>query len=222
MTSLKICGLSQADDALLAAELGADFLGFVFVPGVRRQLSEERAKAIIQEYRGRMSGGGPRLVGLFANQTVADVNRTVGICGLDLAQLCGDEPPEFWEQVEAPIIRQIKVREEASRDETVATVMRNIDEVVSRGHMALLDSHERGSLGGTGLTFDWSIAAEVASHSDFLLAGGLTPDNVDTAIEAVSPWGVDVSSGVETNGSERRKEDRCLCRAGASDRLTAR
>ena len=102
---------------------------------------------------------------------MADVNRTVGICGLDLAQLCGDEPPEFWEQVEAPIIRQIKVREEASRDETVATVMRNIDEVVSRGHMALLDSHERGSLGGTGLTFDWSIAAEVASHSDFLLAG---------------------------------------------------
>ena len=206
MTSLKICGLSRADDAVLAAELGADFVGFVFVPGVRRQLSEERARAIIQEYRGRMSSGGPRLVGLFANQTVADVNRIIGVCDLDLAQLCGDEPPEFWEQVDAPIIRQIKVREQAYREATVATVIREVDEVVSRGHLALLDKHERGSLGGTGLTFDWSIAAEVARHSDFLLAGGLTPDNVDTAIEAVHPWGVDVSSGVETNGAKDPKK----------------
>ena len=202
MTTLKICGLNRADHAVLAAELGADFLGFNFVPGVRRQISEERAKAIIREYRERMGSDGPRLVGLFANQPVADVNRTVEVCGLDLVQLCGDEPPEFWEQVEAAVIRQIKVRDEVSREATVASVIRNVDEVVSRGHMALLDRHESGSLGGTGLTFDWSIAAEVARHSDFLLAGGLTPDNVAMAIADVHPWGVDVSSGVETNGAK--------------------
>ena len=206
MTAFKVCGLSRADDAVLAAELGADFLGIVFVPGVRRQLSEERARAVVQDYRSRMGSGGPRLVGLFANQPVADVNRALRACGLDLAQLCGDEGPEFWEQVEAPIIRQIKVREEASRGETVAEVIRRVDEVVSREHLAILDRHERGFLGGTGLTFDWRIATEVAKHSDFLLAGGLTPDNVDFAISAVRPWGVDVSTGVETNGAKDQKK----------------
>ena len=202
MTAFKICGLSRAEDAVLAAELGADFIGFVLVPGVRRQLSEERVRAIVQEYRSRMGNGGPRLVGLFANQPVADVNRALRACGLDLAQLCGGETPEFWERVETPIIRQIKVREQATKEATVATVIREVDEVVSSGHLALLDRHETGSLGGTGLTFDWSIATEVAKHSDFLLAGGLRPDNVDSAIAAVRPWGVDVSSGVETDGAK--------------------
>ena len=78
--------------------------------------------------------------------------------------------------------------------------MARVAEVVERGHVAQLDSHQPGALGGTGHTFDWSIAREVAKHHDFLLAGGLDPDNVREAIEKVGPWGVDVSSGVETGG----------------------
>ena len=117
-----------------------------------------------------------------------------------MAQLCGDESPEYWQRLEIPVIRQIKVREEASREETVAQVLRRVADVASLGHTPLLDKHEPRSLGGTGQTFDWTIARDVAPHHDFLLAGGLSPDNVGRAIAVVHPWGVDVSSGVETDG----------------------
>lgn len=198
MTKFKICGLREVGHALAAAEAGADFLGFVFVPGVRRQLGDEQARAVIQEYRRVRGSGGPRLVGLFANQPLEDVNRIILSCGLDLAQLCGDESLDYCERVEALVIRQIKVRKGQPVDE----VLRRVDEVVSHGYIALLDRHEAGALGGTGRSFDWGIAREVARRYDFLLAGGLSPDNVGQAIATVAPWGVDVSSGVETNGAK--------------------
>jgi phosphoribosylanthranilate isomerase len=198
MTKFKICGLREVGHALAAAEAGADFLGFNFVPGVRRQLGEEQARAIIQEYRRLRGSGGPRLVGLFANQPLEDVNRIVLSCGLDFAQLCGDESLDYCQRVEASVIKQIKVRD----GQPVGEVMRRVEEVVSRNYVALLDKHEAGALGGTGRSFDWGIAREVARRYDFLLAGGLSPDNVVQAIAMVNPWGVDVSSGVETDGAK--------------------
>ena len=206
MTKLKICGLRELDHALAAADAGADFLGFNFVPGVRRQISEERARAIIREYRHLRGNGGPSLVGLFANQPLEDVNRIVWHCGLELAQLCGDEPPEFWDRVEAGVIKQTKVRDDGPREEVIAEVVRRVSDVASRGHLAMLDRHEHGALGGTGRTFDWGIARAIAEHHRFLLAGGLSPENVGEAIAAVNPWGVDVSSGVETEGVKDPKK----------------
>ena len=200
MTRFKICGLRDVTHAVAAAEAGAGLLGFNFVPGVRRQISEERALDIIDEYRRLKGGGGPLLVALFANQPLEDVNRIVKRCGLDAAQLCGDEPPEYWDRVDALVIRQIKVRDSGSRHKAIAEVLRRVDEVVSRAHIALLDKYEAGSLGGTGRTFDWSVAAEVAKRHRFIMAGGLSPENVSQAIAAVGPWAVDVSSGVETHG----------------------
>ena len=202
MTKLKICGLRDAGHALVAADAGADFLGFNFVPGVRRQLSVGQARDVIRKYREDREGDGPRLVGLFANQPLADVNRIVDSCELDLAQLCGDEPREYWDQVAVPVIKQIKVRDDRPIDEAVAELLETIETVVSRGQLAMLDKHETGALGGTGKSFDWAIAQEVARHQDFLLAGGLLPDNVVQAIATAKPWGVDVSSGVETNGTK--------------------
>ena len=201
MTRFKICGLRDADNALVAADAGADFLGFVFVPGVRRQLTEDLARAIIEEYRRRQQRdkNGPRLVGLFADQSLDDVNRIVERCGLDLAQLCGDEPPEYWGQVSVPVIKQIKVRNDGDTARATEETLRRVDEVIAEGHTAMLDRYEAGALGGTGLSFDWTIASEVARHHDFLLAGGLTPENVGVAINTAAPWGVDVSSGVETD-----------------------
>ena len=227
MTKLKICGLREVSHALVAADAGADFLGFAFVPGVRRQLSEEQARGVIHDYRRARGSGGPRLVGLFANQPVEDVNRIVRHCGLDLAHLCGDEPPEYWAQVAVPVIRQIKVRDDRPKDESVAEALENVNAVVSRGHIAMLDRHEAGSLGGTGRSFDWAIAEEVARHHDFLLAGGLSPDNVGRAIASVRPWGVDVSSGVETDGTKTRRRSSPLpsrlgAQAGASPNLRYR
>ncbi len=200
MTKLKICGLRDLDSALAAAEAGADFLGFNFVPGVRRQLSSERAKAIIIDYRRRRGENGPRLVGIFADQPLDEVNRTVEGCGLDLAQLCGDEPPEYWRGLSVQVIKQIKVRDRDPLEEVIPETLRRVGQVVARGHLAMLDRHEAGSLGGTGRTFDWSIAAPVARRHELMLAGGLTPENVGRAVETVAPWGVDVSSGVETGG----------------------
>ena len=200
MTRLKICGLRETDHAIVAAEEGADYLGFNFVPGVRRQITVEHARAIINEYRRERGDGGPPLVGLFADQPLDDVNHIIRFCGLDLAQLCGDESAEYWEGVLAPVIKQVKVRERGRRLDAVRETTRRVEEVVALGQTAMLDRHEAGALGGTGRTFDWSIAAEVAGRYDFLLAGGLTPDNVGRAIATVGPWGVDVSSGVETGG----------------------
>ena len=209
MTLVKICGLREVAHAVVAAEAGADLLGFVFVHGVRRQLEVEQARSIIDEYRrlsafpgGSASPGSPQLVGLFANQSLSEVNHVIARCGLDLAQLCGDEDVDYWRQVDADVIRQVRIDDTAPHSQAVEDALRRVEEASSAGCIPLLDKQEAGQLGGTGRTFDWSIAKKVAARFDVLLAGGLTPDNVRQAIEAVGPWGVDVSSGVETGGAK--------------------
>ena len=189
MTVIKICGLREAANALVAAEAGADLLGFVFVHGVRRQLEVEQARSIIDEYR-RLSAspdssgrpGPPRLVGLFANQPLSEVNHVIERCGLELAQLCGDEERDYWRQVDADVIRQVRIDDTAPHSVAVEDALRRVEEASSAGCIPLLDKQEAGQLGGTGRTFDWSIASEVAARFDVLLAGGLTPDNVRQAI----------------------------------------
>ena len=200
MTRFKICGLREASHAVVAAESGADFLGWNFVHGVRRQISEERGKAAISEYRKLRGEGGPKQVGLFANKPLEEVNRIVRRCGLDLAQICGDEPLDYLDRVDVPVIRQVKVRVDGPTDSAIAEALETVSAVADRGHMVVLDRHEAGALGGTGLSFDWDIARKVAERYDFLLAGGLSPDNVASAIDRVRPWAVDVSSGVEKDG----------------------
>ena len=208
MTKLKICGLRDVENAIVAADAGADFLGFNFVPGARRQLTAEQGGAIISEYRRRRGNGGPRLVGLFADQPRDEVDRIVRECGLDLAQLCGGETPDYWRQVSVPVIKQIRVRDEGPTDQATADTLRRAEEVIASGQMAMLDRYEAGAKGGTGKSFDWRIATEVARHQDFILAGGLTPENVGRALREVCPWGVDVSSGVETDGVKDSKKIR--------------
>ena len=233
-TIFKICGIRDAAAATVAAESGADFLGFVFVEGVRRQLSPERGADTIAEVRSALApdstsdGGGaspkiPKIVGLFANQPAAFVNRVARSCGLDRAQLCGDEPPAFWDALELPVIRQVKVREGLGREGAAALAARQAAEALEAGHLAVLDKHRRGALGGTGETFDWTLAARIGASvgvsggadggDGLLLAGGLTPENVSDAIAAASPWGVDVSSGVETGGVKDHAKIRRFARA---------
>ena len=200
MTKFKICGLRDAGNALAAANAGAGFLGLNFVPGVRRRITPEQALSIVERLRSCLGERVPTLVGLFANQPVDEVNRIVERCGLRLAQLCGDEPREYWGEVVVPVIRQIKIRDDIPADDAVEAAARQIEEVVAAGHTPMLDRYERGALGGTGRTFDWRIARELAARYDLVLAGGLTPGNVARAVAEVRPWAVDVSSGVETDG----------------------
>ena len=213
MTRFKICGLRDVDHALVAAEVGADFLGFGFVDGVRRHLTLEQAYPVIQAFRDRWGDDGPKLVGLFADQPIAFVNRVVSECGLDYAQLCGAEGVSYWNQVSVPVIRQIRVRDEGERSAVIEQVILLAGRAVNHGQTPLLDTYRPGAQGGTGHTFDWSIAAEVSKQFKALLAGGLTPDNVGEAIAVARPWCVDVSSGVETGGTKDSAKIRAFATA---------
>ena len=213
MTLFKICGLRDSASALVAAECGASFLGFVFVEGVRRQLLPDQGTAIISRYRDELDGCGPKLVGLFANQPADFVNRVARACDLDYAQLCGDETAHFWSTLDVPVIRKVKVRDDLDRLSATALAAAQAAEAVDAGYLAVLDKHQAGAFGGTGSAFDWRIAREVARDHRVLVAGGLNPANVADAISIAQPWGVDVSSGVETNGAKDHARIRAFAEA---------
>jgi phosphoribosylanthranilate isomerase len=203
---VKICGMRDSDNALAAAAAGADFLGFVFVEGVRRQLLPPQARAIIERFRHEWShavgksgeSAGPRLVGLFRNQPADWVKGVVDRCGLDLAQLCGDEDADYGRSLGVPVLRQIRVRP----GEPARSVRARVDQAIAEGEMVHLDRDDPDVPGGGGVAFDWASAGEIAGIPNVLLSGGLTPGNVAEAIARVHPWGVDVSTGVETGGQK--------------------
>ncbi len=213
MTRFKICGLRDADSALAAAHAGAAYLGLNFVPRVRRRITPDQGKAIVSRVSDKLGTDRPGLVGLFADQPIDEVNGIIEACGLEHAQLCGSEEPDYWDRIRANVIKQVKVRPLASQRETVDATLAQVNDVVSRGNIALLDSYKKGALGGTGHTFDWDIASRVAQEYDVVLAGGLSPDNVVRAIQQVGPWMVDVSSGVETDGVKDHAKIRAFAEA---------
>jgi len=206
VTLVKICGLREPAHALAAAEAGADFIGLVFAES-RRRVSVEQARAIARALGEPLlaaSGGGaahvetllrrkrPLVVGVFADADAEAINRTADAVGLDLVQLSGDEPPDICDKLSRPVLKAVKVKGSTSAEDIIAGLR--------PGAVPLLDTHAEGALGGTGQTFDWSVAAEVARRFPIVLAGGLTPQNVGEAVRRVRPWAVDASSGVETDG----------------------
>ncbi|MEE2884254.1 MAG: phosphoribosylanthranilate isomerase [Chloroflexota bacterium] len=202
MTEFKICGIAKTEHAIAARTYGACWIGFVFVPGVRREISVEKVKDIIAQYRDLTGPGGPGIVGLFANQTLREVNSISEQCELDYVQLCGDEDDAYWSQLDFSIIRQIKVASVGDRPQIVDSLRQQVENVLEKDAIPLLDRLEKGKLGGTGQSFDWSVAAELPDDWDYMVAGGLDPSNVMDAINKLNPWAVDVSSGVETNGKK--------------------
>ena len=215
---VKICGIRRLEDAVVAADAGADYIGLVFVPGRPRRVDIPTAAAIVSGIKAN-GVAAPKVVGLFADQTLEEVNQTANACGLDLLQLCGGESTEYCAGAVRPVIKVVHVPSsikgpdftgDATPDETGdetadepawQTLVERIKSYSSAGNMVTLDRLVEGIPGGTGESFDWGVAAELSrqGHS-FLLAGGLLPDTVGKAIEYVQPWGVDVSSGVETGG----------------------
>ncbi len=198
---VKICGIRALEDALVAAEAGADFIGMVFVPERHRRITPNEAKVIVDGVR-NSGGPAPRIVGLFADQAIEEVAGIVEFCGLDLVQLCGKESVEYAGQTGCDVIKVVHVAESATATDDAGTGAQ-VKEFSGVGHLVTLDRYVEGIQGGTGVGFDWDVAASLsqAGHP-FLLAGGLTPENVSKAITKVHPWGVDVSSGVETNGKK--------------------
>ena len=201
MIRVKICGIQRPVDALAAAETGADFIGMVFVPHRHRRLDTGTAKDIVDALRSS-SGHVPQMVGLFADQPLDEVNRVIDACGLDLAQLCGkesNESLEYCRRVKARVIKVVHVDASAEGEASADVLAERVGAYSGAGHLVTLDRLIEGVQGGTGRSFDWDVAARLSQRGfSFLLAGGLSPENVARAVAEVKPWGVDVSSGVET------------------------
>lgn len=183
MVRVKICGITGKEDALTAVEAGADALGFVFYEKSPRHVSPQKAAAIIRELPPFI-----QTVGLFVDEEAEQVNWTADFCGLDLVQLHGDEEPEYCVGISRRIIKAFRVRTAAS----LAAIRRY------QVSGCLLDAWSPDVRGGSGQTFDWLLAGEACSAGRLILAGGLTPENVVDAVRCVSPYAVDVSSGVES------------------------
>ena len=182
---------------MVAAEAGVDYLGFNFVEGVRRQLQPDEGSRIIEEYKAAKSGSAnPKLVGLFRNQDPDWVNAVSKQAGFDLLQLCGDEDDAYISQIELPIFKQLFIKEGT----TSADLSGVVSPFLENKHGIILDSFNKKALGGSGKSFDWVTAEGVANRENVMLAGGLNPENVQAAIAQLSPWGVDVASGVEIEG----------------------
>ena len=213
MTQVKICGNREASDLIVAAEAGADFIGLVFVPGARRTVDEEKAIPMIAALREQVPSP-PRIVGLFADQPLKEVDGLVRRCGLDMVQLCGGESLDYCEKMEVPVIKVLHISDALDVANAVDNLSQELLEVRGRGHLATLDRRVEGLQGGTGQSFNWDIARTLSSRGfQFLLAGGLTPESVGTAVSKVRPWGVDVSSGVETGGAKDVEKVRAFIRA---------
>ena len=197
MTRVKICGIREKAHALAVIEAGGDFIGLVFAPS-RRQVTPARAGEIVDAAKSRSDA--IDTVGVFVNMPATEVNNIAGSCNLDWVQLSGDESWEYCRQISKPIIKAIRIRQEQSAKQILADLTRGAKILTSKKYLCLLDSEFEGRYGGTGTAFDWALARQAAEQSPVIIAGGLTPQNVAEVIEMVAPWGVDVSSGVETGG----------------------
>lgn len=190
MTSLKvkICGLRELEHARAAADAGADLVGFVFAP-TRRYVAPEVVAAIVAALPRTI-----QTVGLFVNEPANSVRSIVRRCGLSFAQLCGDESIDYCQSLGVPAIKSFRVRGPEVADE--------ISGLAGLVAWSVLDGFQANAYGGTGTSFDWQVARILADRFPIMLAGGLSPANVADAIRVARPMGVDVSSGVETDGSK--------------------
>jgi phosphoribosylanthranilate isomerase len=180
---VKICGITELEDAELAVDCGASAVGFVFWPDSPRFIDPTRAYAIAAKLPPFVTP-----VGVFVTQPADHVNDVAAFVGLGAVQLHGDESVEYAATVMRPVLK--------------AMTLTGADALIDRWPpttMVLLDAHDPVRRGGTGTTIDWAKAAAVAARRRILLAGGLTPDNVADAIDRVRPFGIDVSSGVESS-----------------------
>jgi len=184
MTAIKICGITNREDACCAAASGADAIGFIFHPPSPRYVTPETVKKIIAELPYPVI-----TVGVFVNLDVAEVKRIMTLCGLDMVQLHGAESPAFCREFpRSQVIKAIALRKEAD--------LAHMREYPVKA--MLVDAYDAQRHGGTGEKADWTLAAKVKTTHPLILAGGLTLANIREAISSVSPDAVDINSGVES------------------------
>lgn len=184
-TLIKICGMTRKEDALAAAALGVDLLGFVFYEGSERRITPAAAREITRALPRTV-----RPVGVFVDADPAVVRAVVSEAGIAVLQFHGGETPEYCAAFarDYPVIKAFRVSAEAD--------LRTVNDYP--GQYCLFDTYVKGKPGGTGASFDWKVLKDFEILKPMILSGGLTPENVGKALEELAPFGVDVSSGVES------------------------
>ncbi|MDI6703379.1 MAG: phosphoribosylanthranilate isomerase [bacterium] len=194
MVKVKICGITNKEDALASIDVGCDALGFVFAKSPRR-ITPEKARKIISALPPFVS-----IVGVFVDESAEIVKGIADYCKLDVLQFHGNESPSYCKEFSGiRVIKAFRIKDEGSLD-------------IIKGYNLtcyLLDTYVEEGYGGTGKTFNWDLAKKVGMFSRIILSGGLTVDNISHAIKAVHPYGVDVSSGVESRPGKKDHEKLC-------------
>ena len=222
---VKICGITNLEDALVAAEAGADFLGFIFYPPSPRAVDKAAAKSIIVHLRQHLTKP-PLMVGVFVNETAVSIAQTLDDCDLDLAQLSGEEVPALAGDPKSPLysraykaIRPASAAEAEVEAEWYVVPNQKAEGRGQKRPSLLIDTYHPKLRGGTGITVEWGIVVYLFEHTPgIMLAGGLNPDNVAAAVQQFRPFAVDVASGVEASPG---KKDHAKVRAFITNARTS-
>ncbi|MFI5322557.1 MAG: phosphoribosylanthranilate isomerase [Thermodesulfobacteriota bacterium] len=190
MTRVKVCGITNTEDALSAVEMGADALGFIFYRGSKRYIDPAKVSEIVSALPPFVSA-----VGVFVNQGIDEIKEAARISGIDTLQLHGDESPEFCAGLDYKVIKAIRVKDAVNTEEVELYPVRAI----------LFDKHSDELYGGTGRSFDWGVLRDIEISKKIVISGGLTPENVSGAIEMIKPYAVDVSTGVEDSPGRKNR-----------------
>jgi len=185
---VKICGITSVKDARIAVECGADALGFIFFSGSKRYIVPEKAAEIIATLPGFVSS-----VGVFVNAPMEEVERIVQLTRVSTVQFHGDETPQFVRQCRYPSYKTLRATPDFSL-ESIRSYPSNT---------FLMEPYVEGVYGGTGRVMDWRMASRACEYGNLILAGGLSPENIEYAITTVRPYAVDVNSGVEQSPGKK-------------------
>jgi phosphoribosylanthranilate isomerase len=218
MTKVKICGLTNYEDARVAVEAGADLLGFIFYESSPRYVKPEKVKEIVfglkglERYAEEQSANptdNPNpvtCVGVFVNTPLETVNQILEFCRLDGAQLHGEEPPETVAFFNGRAFKALRPKSAQEAAGLLQSYFPSPPRAPAALPHVMLDAYHPHLYGGTGQVGDWALAAQIAQQYAVMLAGSLTPANVAEAVRQVNPWGVDVSSGVEVEKGRKDHE----------------
>ncbi|MDD4875804.1 MAG: phosphoribosylanthranilate isomerase [Dehalococcoidales bacterium] len=196
MTKIKICGLSEVEHVLAASKAGTDYIGLVFAQS-RRRVSINKAWVLLEALRSQKRPA--TAVGVFADETIQEVNRIIEYCHLDWVQLSGSENWDYCREIECPVIKVIHVLPNSSTGKILKEIDMGYRVQSKQKLIILLDTGTAKMPGGTGQVFDWQIAKKIVAKYPVIIAGGLNSANVGQLIKDIQPWGVDVSTGVENN-----------------------
>ena len=180
---VKVCGMTSLKDALVAVEGGADAVGFIFYKKSPRSVTMKTVREIVLELPPFVD-----TVGVFVDETAEQINKIADYCNLDIIQLHGDESPTFCKKIRRKVIKAFRIKDMQS--------VKKISNFQVSGF--LLDTFSENLHGGTGKVFDWNLALPAKKFGPVIMAGGLTPNNVQQAVRQIRPYGVDVCSGVES------------------------